>query len=88
MSEQEPLAPEDFTTEIEALPTNNQEWKSLHPLSLLINLLPQMWRTVRSTWPFLVFIFIGGEGVGAQFIDLVFVLIFLLLSMMETNNTS
>ena len=52
------------------------EWKGLHPLSLLINLLPQMWQTIRNTWPILVFIFVGGEGTGTQFIDIFFVLIF------------
>jgi putative membrane protein len=79
--DQEFLGPEDLPTEIEEMDT---EWNGLHPLSLFINLLPQMWQTIRTTWPILLFIFVGGEGSGTQFIDIAFVMIFLFISMMRT----
>ena len=64
--------------------TVNEQWKRLHPSSLFINVLPQMWSTIRNAWPILLLIVAGGEGAGTQIIDMVFVSIFLAISMLRT----
>ena len=61
-----------------------EQWKRLHPSSLFINILPQMWSTIRNAWPILLLILAGGEGAGTQIIDMVFVSIFLAISMLRT----
>ena len=65
--------------------TVNEQWKRLHPSSLFINIFPQMWSTtIRNAWPILLLIVAGGEGAGTQIIDMVFVSIFLAISMLRT----
>lgn len=59
------------------------EWQGLHPYSVLINLLPQMWKTLENIWPILVFVLLG-SGDGRQIIDSVVVLFFVLLSVQKT----
>ena len=54
----------------ETLLTPDTPWQGLHPVSLAVNLLPRAWQTIRSMWPILLFVFIGGEGAGMRFIDL------------------
>ena len=61
-----------------------EEWQGLHPYSLFINLIPQMWRTIQASWPIILFIIIGGEGTGTQFFDAGLVVIFLIVSMFRT----
>lgn len=41
-------------------PHDETPWRSLHPASLFVNLIPQAWRTVRGAWPFLLAIAVGG----------------------------
>lgn len=36
-------------------------WRGLHPLSLVVNLAPRTWRTLRGSWPLLIAMFIGGR---------------------------
>lgn len=58
------------------------DWKRLEPASLAINLLPNLWRTLRSTWPLLLALVVGG---GVQIgRDLVFVLFFFVVSLART----
>ena len=66
------------------LPEIEEGWQGLHPYSLFINLIPQMWRTIQASWPIILFIVIGGEGAGTQFIDAGVLLIFLIISMFRT----
>lgn len=70
--------------EAETMLTPDTPWKGLHPVSLAVNLLPRAWSTVRSMWPFLLFVVVGGEGVGMRFVDLLVVLIFALASVWNT----
>lgn len=35
------------------------EWHGLHPASLLVNLVPHLWRTARGAWPFVIAIAVG-----------------------------
>ncbi len=60
-----------------------EEWGQLHPYSLLINLLPQMARTIQNAWPLLLFIVVGGNQAN-QVIDSIFVLFFVALSVLRT----
>lgn len=58
------------------------EWKRLEPASLAINLVPNLWRTLRSTWPLLLALVLGG---GVQIgRDVLVVLLFLLVSLART----
>lgn len=68
----------------EIIPEFEEPWQGLHPYSLFINLLPQMWRTIQASWPIILFIIIGGEGTGTQFIDASVLIIFLIISMFRT----
>ena len=63
--------------------TDLEEWGQLHPYSLLINLIPQMWRTLQNAWPLLLFIVVGGNQ-AHQVIDSIFVLFFVALSVIRT----
>lgn len=60
------------------------EWGRLHPYSLLINLLPQMGRTIQNAWPLLLFILVGSNDDASQIIDSIFVLFFVGLSILRT----
>lgn len=68
---------------IEETNTDLEEWGQLHPYSLLINLIPQMWRTLQNAWPLLLFIVVGGNQ-AHQVIDSIFVLFFVALSVIRT----
>jgi putative membrane protein len=35
-------------------------WRALEPASLLVNLIPDLWRTARGAWPLLLAVFVGG----------------------------
>lgn len=41
-------------------------WRSLEPASLLVNLVPDLWRTAKNIWPLLLALLVGGpvEGIG------------------------
>jgi putative membrane protein len=62
---------------------DSEEWGMLHPYSLLINLLPQMMRTIQNAWPLLLFILLG-DSTGQQIFDSIFVLFFVALSVIRT----
>ena len=62
---------------------DSDDWGMLHPYSLLINLLPQMLRTVQNAWPLLLFIF-WGNNTGQQIFDSIFVLFFVAFSVIRT----
>ena len=62
---------------------DSDEWGMLHPYSLLINLLPQMMRTIQNAWPLLLFILLG-DSTGQQIFDSIFVLFFVALSVIRT----
>lgn len=44
--------------------SDTAEWRSLEPLSLAVNLVPDLWRTLRGAWPLLLPIFFGGPLAG------------------------
>jgi len=80
-----PASPtEEAILEADTLLTPDTPWKGLHPVSLAVNLLPRAWATIRSMWPFLLFIVIGGEGVGVGFVELMVILVFTLASVWNT----
>ncbi len=58
------------------------EWKRLEPASLAINLLPNIWRTLRSAWPLVLAMVVSGGGAVVR--DLGFVGLFFLLSLGRT----
>jgi putative membrane protein len=70
--------------EAETVITPDTPWRGLHPISLGVNLIPRAWSTIRSMWPVLIFVVIGGEGVGMRFVDLLVILLFALLSVWNT----
>ena len=57
-------------------------WRGLEPASLAINLVPDLWRTLRTGWPLLVAIVVGG-GL-TSLVDLMFFLVFLGSSLART----
>jgi len=64
-------------------------WRRLHPASLAVNLVPQAWRTLRASWPLLLALVIGGDGLsgdplGLQLFDLFVVVFFLVLTLSRT----
>ena len=63
-------------------PPDAAQWRQLEPASLLVNLLPTLWRTTRNLWPLLLAIFIGGTVQGA--VDLGFLGLFVTLAVMRT----
>ena len=65
-----------------AVEPDAQGWRGLEPASLAINLVPDLWRTLRTGWPLLVAIMVSG-GV-TSFIDLLFFLVFLASSLART----
>jgi putative membrane protein len=38
------------------------DWRSLHPASVLVNLIPTAWRAIRSMWPLVLALVWGGRG--------------------------
>lgn len=70
--------------EADTLLTPDTPWRSLHPVSLAVNLLPRAWATVRNLWPLLLFAFLGGESFGFHLAELMIVLIFTLASVWNT----
>ncbi len=59
-------------------------WRGLHPLSLVVNLLPQTWRTLRGAWPLLLVVFAGGPGLGTEAVDLSLLLLLFGLTLSRT----
>ena len=59
-------------------------WKGLHPLSLLINMLPQLVFTLRGVWPLLLVIFITESSSGLEVLDLGLVLAVFALASIRT----
>ncbi len=57
-------------------------WKGLHPASLLVNLVPMAWRTLRVGWPLLLAMTVGGGLRGL--VDLSLFLSFLGLAVART----
>lgn len=49
------------------------DWKGLHPASVAVNLLPTAYRALRSLWPLLLALFIGGSRRDVAFIDVMLV---------------
>ena len=66
-------------------PGDDTPWRSLHPASLAVNLLPQAWRTVRGAWPLLLALFFGGAGMGVQVFDLSLLLAFFAVALTRTS---
>ncbi|MEC8424086.1 MAG: PH domain-containing protein, partial [Myxococcota bacterium] len=66
-------------------PGDDTPWRSLHPASLAVNLLPQAWRTVRGAWPLLLALFFGGAGMGVQVFDLSLLLAFFAVALTRTT---
>jgi putative membrane protein len=52
-------------------------WKSLHPASVAVNLLPRAWRTLRTSWLFIVAILYGSASVGESLFNLWLIVMFL-----------
>lgn len=58
-------------------------WKQLHPASLLVNLVPRTWATLRSAWPLLLAVLYGGLTNQGIF-DLSLLLLFFGLAISNT----
>lgn len=61
-------------------------WSRLHPVSLLVNLVPRAWATVRSAWPLLLAVLYGRMGTSNAegLFDLWFLLLFFALAVGNT----
>lgn len=51
---------------------SEDSWRGLHPASVLVNLIPMTWRTLRNAWPLLVLVFIQGSVQGVINLLLIF----------------
>lgn len=60
------------------------DWKTLHPASVLVNLLPTAWRALRSMWPLVLALAIGGAQRRAAMLDLVLLTVLLILPISRT----
>jgi putative membrane protein len=49
------------------------DWKGLHPASVVVNLLPTAWRALRSLWPLLLALFIGGAQRPSSLFDVLLI---------------
>ena len=65
-----PTDPGIPTDTLRSQPAGPPPWRSLHPLSLLANLVPQAWNTARAAWPLLLAVFVGGGSMGMEALDL------------------
>ncbi len=52
-------------------------WRGLHPLSVLVNLLPTTWRFLRSSWILIAAVLYGRGGSAEGFADLILLSLFL-----------
>lgn len=71
----------------DAAPTDageSEPWRMLHPMSLLVNLVPRAWGVVRQLWPFFLVVFAGGVADGQAAADVSFILMFFLLAVANT----
>lgn len=59
-------------------------WRSLHPASVLVNLIPTAWRALRSLWPIALALFIGGARRDVALVDVFLVGTFLVLPIFRT----
>ena len=61
-------------------------WRSLHPASLAVNLMPQAWRVLKGFWPVILFSLINQQkqSTGGSAGDFVVFLLFVLLSVFNT----
>ena len=66
-----------------ALSSDDAGWKGLHPLSVVVNLLPQAWRTIRGAWPILLALVLGA-GAGMEVFDLSLLLLFFAMAFSRT----
>ncbi len=71
-------------SEPDASSVNNTTWQGLHPASLLVNLIPQAWRTMKMAWWWLLAIMIGTEGMGIGATEFFVLLMFAGLSVWNT----
>lgn len=58
---------DDDSVSLHAVPAvvaDDTGWRRLHPLSLLVNLIPQAWGVVRQVWPFVLIALFGRGGRG------------------------
>lgn len=65
-------------------PGAEPQWRMLHPLSVLVNLVPRAWGLVRQLWPFLLFAVVGGRADGAQLADLGIFFMFFVFAAVNT----
>jgi putative membrane protein len=59
-------------------------WRALHPLSLVVNLLPTAWRTVRGAWPLLLALVVGQQQRGQDAADLSLLTLFFGMTLFRT----
>ena len=58
-------------------------WASLHPASVAVNLLPRAWRTLRTSWLFIVAILYGSASIGESLFNLWLILMFLVIPVVD-----
>ncbi|MCA9567690.1 MAG: PH domain-containing protein, partial [Myxococcales bacterium] len=63
---------------------SEEGWRTLHPASVLVNLLPTAWRALRSLWPLAIALVIGGAGRDVALTDFLIVSMFLVLPVART----
>ncbi|MCB9779418.1 MAG: PH domain-containing protein [Alphaproteobacteria bacterium] len=64
-------------------------WRRVHPASLVVNLIPQAWRTLRGSWFILLALFFGGQDrdasqLGVRLLDLSILFAFFAIAIART----
>jgi putative membrane protein len=86
IEEIEQVEADDLPTEEQVAPAAAEAapaelpWRGLHPLSLVVNLLPRTWRVVRGMWPLFLALLLQGRRDGASIVDLAILSVFFLSS--------
>ena len=70
-------------SEMTSMPSETR-WKRLHPSSLWVNIVPQVWRTIRVLWPMLLAILFTDRPGDNSWIDLALFSVFLLVGIIRS----
>jgi len=60
--------------------SDQTRWKVLHPLSVVVNLVPRTWSVIKSMWPIFLILLFGGRADGQSLFDIALLSVFLMLT--------
>lgn len=85
MSETDDLGPDDLLADdLVPVADDDPTWRRLHPMSLLVNLVPRAWAVVRQLWWVLLLALTQGRAGRDAWVDILFVGMFLVVALGNT----